>query len=117
MARASGHRAHGVENEDGQLGPYLFVRERHAGDRRADQRTTDVPGTRLVQRVRDDVIPALRTVAKTCAPLCQPIEDLTHDFFQSVMHQFANERMDPAQPADETAVATSLTIGAGGSVT
>jgi hypothetical protein len=86
MPRISLDTAHGLEHQHRYLGLGLVPRQRYTRDRRSHARTRDVPGTSMVQRMRDYIILALRAVAISRLEVAEAVEDFVDGFFEDVLH-------------------------------
>ena len=78
--------AHGFENQHRQLGLRLVARQRNTRDRGTNAATRDVPGTSMVQGVRDYIILAFRAVAISRLQVAEAEKDFMHGFFEEILH-------------------------------
>ena len=86
MPRISLDAAHGFEHQHRHLGLGLVPRQRNARDSRPHASTRDVPGTSMVQRMRDYIILALRAVAISRLQIAESEEHFVDGFFEDVLH-------------------------------
>ena len=78
--------AHGLEDQHRHLGLGLVSRQRDTRDGRSHAIARDVPGTSMVQRVRDHIILAFRAVAISRLQIAESAKNFVNGFFENVLH-------------------------------
>jgi hypothetical protein len=81
MPRIPLNAAHGLEDQHRHLGLRLVPRQRHARDRGPNAAARDVPGTSMVEGVRDHIILAFRAVTISRLQIAEAEKDFMHGFF------------------------------------
>lgn len=78
--------AHGFEYQHRHLGLGLVPCQRNARDRGSNPAARDVPGTSMVQRMRNHIILAFRAMAISRLQIAEAAKYFLDGFFEEVLH-------------------------------